>query len=110
MSKWLIIVVTLSMAALGMGALSGCAALGRAPVTGIFYSDLQDGITATYSQRPAKRGEACATSILGLVATGDASINTARTNGNINAVSSVDYSTSNILGVYAKYCIIVRGN
>ena len=103
MSKTLIIASSLSLAIL-----SGCAM--KSPISGIFYTDVQDGITATYSQRPAKKGEACASGILGLVATGDASINTARTNGNINAVSSVDYSSYSILGIYTKYCVVVRGN
>ena len=104
MSKMLIIASAVSLAIL-----CGCSTA-RSPLIGVFYTDVQDGITATYSQRPAKRGEACASSILGIVATGDASINTARTNGNINAVSSVDYESTSILGIWSKYCVVVRGN
>jgi len=87
--------------------LSGCA---KAPVAGVIYTDVQDAVNATYSQRPTKLGTACANSYLGLIAMGDASINTARENGHINSVSSVDYSTWSILGLYTKYCVNVRGN
>jgi hypothetical protein len=104
MSKFLVLALIASLTLLTV---TGCV---RAPLVGGVYTDVQDGITATYSQRPAKKGEACASSILGIYASGDASINTARTNGNINAVSSVDYHSTTILGVYSTYCIIVRGN
>jgi hypothetical protein len=97
------------LAALTLAALTGCA-MARSPVTGFIYSDVKDSMSATSNQRPSKSGEACATSILGLFATGDASINTARNNGHINTISSVDTSASNIFGFYAKYCVTVRGN
>ncbi len=54
-------------------------------------------------------GEACATSILGVVATGDASIDTAKKNGGVAQVTAVDHHTKSILGVYAKFCTIVYG-
>jgi hypothetical protein len=88
---------------------TGCA-MARSPVNGFFYSDVQDGMSVTSNQRPSKMGMACATSILGVYASGDASINTARNNGRINTISSVDTTSSNILGFYAKYCVVVRGN
>ena len=84
----------------------GCA---RAPVMGIVYSDLQYAQSATSNQTGNRTGESCATSILGLVATGDSSIETARRNGGITLVSSVDESYSTILGIYSKACTIVRG-
>lgn len=90
-------------------ALMGCA-MARSPVTGFIYSDVKDSLSATSNQRPSKMGEACATSILGIYASGDASINAARNNGRINTISSVDTSATNILGFWAKYCVTVRGN
>ncbi len=57
----------------------------------------------------AKEGKACAQSILGLVAQGDASIKAAAQQGGITKVSSVDHYTKNMLGVIGEYCTIVRG-
>lgn len=81
----------------------------RAPVPGLFYSDTQAGLGATANQAGNRLGEACATSYLGLIAMGDASIEAARRNGGITMISSVDESFSSILGVYSKYCTQVRG-
>ncbi len=56
-----------------------------------------------------KTGEACATSILGIVASGDASIDAAKQAGGINEVLSVDYKSTSVLGLYASFCTIVKG-
>lgn len=85
----------------------GCATA-RAPLTGVFYTATQSGLAATPQAGP-KWGEACASSILGMVATGDASIEAARRNGGITSIASVDEKASSILGIYATYCTIVRG-
>ena len=58
----------------------------------------------------AKRGESCVMSILGLVTTGDASVTTAAKAGGITKVSHVDHETTNIIGVYAKFCTQVVGD
>lgn len=89
-------------------ALSGCA-VARTPVTGLWYSDVQGGVGATGNQTGNRVGESCAQSILGLAAFGDASIETARRNGGITMISSVDGRAEGILGVWAKYCTVVRG-
>ena len=89
-------------------ALSSCASL-RAPNAGILYSDTQYGQGATGNQSGNRVGEACSTSILGLIAVGDASIEAARRNGGITMISSVDESSSNYFILYGKYCTIVRG-
>jgi len=89
---------------------SGCAAFStRAPVNGFIFSDVKAGENVTSNSGAGKSGEACATSILGLVATGDASIDAAAKSGGITKISYVDGYTNNILGIVAKYCTIVRG-
>jgi hypothetical protein len=85
-----------------------CASL-QAPLTGLLYNDTQSGLAATSSQAGNRVGEACATSILGLYATGDASIENARRNGGIAMVTSVDQAVTSYAGVYSKYCTVVRG-
>jgi hypothetical protein len=76
---------------------------------GAWYSDVKAGLGATSHVGANLVGEACASSILGLVATGDASIETARRAGKINQILSVDEHITSVLGVYAKYCTVVRG-
>ncbi len=88
--------------------LAGCATA-SAPVNGVFYSSVKGGILATEAYGGSARGEACATSILGAIATGDASIDAAKKNGGIAQVVAVDHSSESILGFYAKYCTIVYG-
>ncbi|MBI3183851.1 MAG: hypothetical protein HYZ28_17070 [Myxococcales bacterium] len=57
----------------------------------------------------AKKGEACAASILGIITTGDASVQQAAANAGITKIGVVDNKYSNILGLYAKYCVVVSG-
>lgn len=91
-------------------ALSGCAMV-QGPVMGALYTDVKGPITATGQPSKGDRsGEACATSILGIIATGDASIETARKNAGVTKVTAVDMSGSSILGIYAKYCTVVYGS
>ncbi|EDK0327850.1 hypothetical protein GFV70_20730 [Salmonella enterica] len=65
-------------------------------------------MTAT-SLPATKTGKACAQTVLGIVNTGDASIDTAKTAGDISLVSSVDYETTGSYPFYGKTCVVVRG-
>jgi hypothetical protein len=88
-------------------ALGGCA-LNRAGI-GALYMDVTAADTIT-AQANMKKGEACATSFLGLVATGDAGIGTAAKNGGIVSVGAVDVKDSAFLfGLYWSHCTIVHG-
>lgn len=88
--------------------LTACATA-RAPVSGALYTDVRSGDMVTDAHGGTAQGQACATSILGLIATGDASVDAAKKNGGVLQVVSVDHSSSSILGIYAKYCTIVQG-
>ncbi len=90
-------------------AATGCA-YAKAPVTGFIYLSTQSGENISSNDVGAKRGEACATSILGWVGTGDASITAAAKAGGITKISHVDSTASDILGVYAEYCTIAYGS
>jgi hypothetical protein len=57
-----------------------------------------------------KVGTAKATSVLGLVTTGDASQRAAIRNGQITKVKYVDYSVKNVLGIYGEYTVTVYGD
>ncbi len=97
--------VLLAVYALGF---AGCATA-QSPVNGLFYTNVQTAGGATEAYGGSARGEACATSILGAFASGDASIDAAKKNGGIAQVTTVDHSATSYVGFYAKYCTIVYG-
>ena len=101
--KKLIFVIAMSAAAMG------CASA-KAPVNGWIYNETADSSSVSSNALGSKTGEACATSILGVVATGDASVSMAAKAAGIKNISYVDYKSQSILGVYAKYCTVVHGN
>jgi TRL-like protein family len=90
--------------------LSGCAASALAPVNGWVYSDVIGPLGATPVPKATRSGVSCAASYLGWVALGDAGIEAAKRNGGIGEVASVDHQTWSVLGVYARFCTLVRGN
>jgi TRL-like protein family len=97
-------------------ALIVCLALGSAgcqpvaaPMMGMLYLDVKGPITAT-GETGTREGQACAKTILGLVATGDASIEAAMKAGGITKISVVDHHSTSTLGIIAEFCTIVRGS
>ena len=93
--------------------LSGCMIV-DAPIRGVLGTEVIWGDIATDKPSDptlgaAKEGKACAESILGLLAHGDASVRAAKENGKITQVSSVDHSARNFLGIVGEWCTIVRG-
>ena len=56
-----------------------------------------------------KHGSATAENILGLIATGDCSIQAAATSAGITTIHYADYNFYNILGIYSKFTTIVYG-
>ncbi|MEM1013726.1 MAG: TRL-like family protein [Planctomycetota bacterium] len=105
----------LATAALGTAAVAGtgCYAgsgVGVAYAPGFLYSDYTYPAYANGGGTVGtKSGEAMITSILGLVATGDASIRTAASNGGISEVMTVDTKVTNILGIYSTVTTVVSG-
>lgn len=88
--------------------LTSCATV-KSPLMGAWYTDVKAPLTATSNSNATKVGSAEATSVLGLVATGDASIDAAAKAGGITKIHHVDEQSTNILGLYAKYKIYVYG-
>ena len=86
---------------------TGCATIYP---SGAIYTNVQLPMHVTDNAgSPMKTGTAQATSILGLVATGDASIEAAKKNGNITKVYHVDWDAMNVLGIYGRYTVTVYG-
>jgi len=98
----------LAVMALALG--SGCAMAngGNAAAMGTIYSGYKSpGQVGTAAA--GKTGEACISSILGLIATGDASIEAAKKAGGITQVAHIDHEQFGVLGVYATTCTVVHG-
>lgn len=94
---------------LATSALGGCAMV-ASPTTGFLYTKVQGPITTGNGTNTSKTGQACASNILGLVSTGDATIDAAKKAGSITTVSSVDHDSTSILGLYGTFCTVVKGN
>ena len=89
-------------------AFSSCGMV-QAPLTGFLYTDITSGNSATSNNLGSKVGRASAQGILGLVATGDASIQTAANSAGIKKISHIDQKANSILGIITNYEIIVYG-
>jgi hypothetical protein len=99
---------TAGMLSVGILALTACQPV-ASPLMGVFYNETKFGFEATQNANASKEGKACANTIMGLVATGDASISAAKMAGGITEVAHVDHSAKSILGIVAEYCTIVKG-
>lgn len=95
--------------ALAAATLGGCAVV-ASPTTGLLYTKVQGPIVTGNGTNTSKTGQACATNILGLISTGDASIDAAKKAGSIKDVASVDHDSTSILGLYGTFCTVVKGN
>ena len=93
--------------ALVSSVLAGCAS-GPTPVGIGLITDVKGPISAT-EIAGTKQGTACATTTLGLINKGDASIEAAKKAGNISEVASVDYHTKGFYPFVGKTCVIVTG-
>jgi len=88
--------------------LSSCAVV-KSPLTGVWYTDVKAPVTATSNSNSSKVGSAEATSVLGIIATGDASIDAAAKSAGITKIHHVDGHSTSILGFFATYKIYVYG-
>lgn len=103
MKKILILIATATM-------INSCGYTLNKSGPGFLYTDTVDAISFDNSvSKPNKIGRACSTRVLALVASGDASIESAKRNGYVTKISSADTEYFNILGVYGKACTVVRG-
>ncbi len=66
----------------------------------------QSGQEVEYS----KVGKACSTSLLGWFAFGDASVEAAARNGGIKKIKHITIERTNLLGLYATFCTVVKGD
>ena len=88
--------------------LAGCQTV-KSPVAGLVYLDVQAPEGATSNSGSSKVGTATASSLFGLIGTGDASIDTAAKNGGITRIHHVDSASKSLLGIYSTYTVTVYG-
>ena len=85
----------------------------KANAMGFFYTDATYPITATGAKvqdlSNLRRGQASATSVLFLVETGDAGIDTAARNGGITKISHIDVNEMTVLFFFRKLTVTVYG-
>jgi len=81
------------------------------PPYGAIYTKFSAPLDYTVGETPVgpRSGTASTSSILGLVATGDASINAAARQGGLKVIYSADYEYTNIVGIIQTYTTVVYG-
>jgi len=72
------------------------------------WNDTISGVTDN-SVAVEKKGTACSSNVLGIVATGDSSVEAAMKNGGLKKVAYADTTYLNILGLYQKGCTVAKG-
>jgi len=88
--------------------LSSCATVST-PVGAVIFSEVSSPVAVSSNTVGSKVGTAEATSILGIFATGDASINAAAQSAGITKISHVDQQGFHVLGFFARYKVMVYG-
>lgn len=91
------------------GAMSSCGMMMTKAGPGFIYTEVAEGETATSNAMGSKVGTAQAKNILGAVAIGDASVETAAKSAGITRISHVDNKKTSILGIYSTYTVYVYG-
>lgn len=86
--------------------LGGCAS---AIPQGALFTDVKLPAAASSNTVAAKVGRSYCKSYLGVVAIGDASVETAKKNGGITKVTSVDWKAKSVLGLVGEYECTVYG-
>jgi len=98
------VALIVAVCAFGCGGVSG----GNGGASGGLYSGYKMGGNVS-TGTGTKTGEACAMSILGLIAIGDASLSAAKAAGGITQIAHVDHDIFSVLGLYGKTCTIAVG-
>lgn len=99
---------TLAVASL---TLTGCVGWPASGNNGIIFANVSKPIAVLEKEALATRtGEACTSGILGLYSAGNSSVSRAKSNAGITEIHTVEERfTHYLLGLYSKYCTVVRG-
>jgi len=91
--------------------LAGCMSVQSPVAPGLLFTSVKGthGATEVPSGPGDKTGRACAHNILGLIAIGDASTAAAKRDAGITTVTTVDFDSTTVLGIYGGSCTVVSG-
>ena len=89
-------------------AFSSCA-ITQSPVSAFVYTDVKAPVAVTGNTGSSKVGTSEVKGILGIVSTGDASVEAAAKSAGITKIHHVDYQAKSVLGIVASYTTIVYG-
>ena len=92
--------------------LVGCYSAPVIPPVGMFYSNIGAPISTgpRDTAMPQSEGLASSSSVLGLFAWGDASVEAAAAQGNLKTVDHLDYDYFNVLGIYQVFTTRAYGS
>ena len=92
---------------------TGCGAFSTgSPVVGTLVTNVQAPVAVNPGQFDIyrlKTGSSSATSVFGLIASGDASIRAAVVDGGISEIYFVDSEIKGFLGIFVTYTVVVYG-
>lgn len=92
-----------------LGLIAGCATPMPKAGPGMVVTKTQEAVGAGPAEKADKTGEVCQQNFLGVATIGDASVEAAKKEGNIDTIHSIDSDILGFLGLYAQNCVIVRG-
>jgi hypothetical protein len=92
--------------------MAGCYTAPVIPALAGVYTNTKAPMDIDYdeTQLGSKTGKASTTTILGLVAWGDASAAAAAADGGITTIRHADYEFLNVLFIYQSFTTVVRGD
>lgn len=85
---------------------TGCVQSPTGP--GLLYMNVKGPLGPAGGTGTSRKGRSCARVFLALVAWGDASIESAKRDGNITQVTTIDHESFNLIG-FGSFCTIVYG-
>ena len=92
--------------AVGLAFSTGCVQSPTGP--GLIYMNVKGPLGPAGGTGTSRKGKACARVVLALFAWGDASLETAKRDGAITQVTTIDHESKNFLG-FGSFCTIVYG-
>lgn len=99
------------IAVLSLILLTGCAGgMSVGAGQGAIFTMAEEGVMAINGQEISRSGKACGFNILGLVSWGESTVEEAKRDGNITNVATIDRDYFGVLGIFAKSCLIIKGN
>ncbi len=93
---------------LAVGLAFGTACVQSPTGPAIIYMNVKGPLGPADGKETPRRGESCASVFLALFAWGDASIESAKKAGGIREVTTLDHTSSNVLG-FGSFCTVVYG-